>query len=98
MVKILPSEGLTQDTLKKVLCSFYLKKDSGSVFYYLIIEGFMICFCLTGDLNMELPKSFGRIKKTFNFRMPARKIQEDEHLTEIFNKMIDYVKQNAGWR
>lgn len=98
IVKILPSEGFTQDTLKKLLCSFYLKKEDSNVFYYLIIEGFMICYCLTGDPSIELPKSFGRIKKTFNFRMPARRIQEDKHLTEIFNSMIDYAKQNAGWR
>lgn len=98
IVKILPSEGFSQNTIRKVLCSFYLKKEADSVFYYSIIEGFMICFCLAGELGKELPKNFGRIKKTFNLRIPALHIQEDTNLTDIFNKMINYAKQNEGWR
>lgn len=97
IVKILPTGGFTQDVLRKVLCSFYLKKEPGFVLYYLVLEGFMVCFCLTANMEMEMPKSFGRIKRTFNFRMPALRIDQDENLMEIFNKLISYAQENENW-
>lgn len=99
IVRLKPSDGdfFCDETLRQVISNFVLDASDG-LRYYFLVEGFLVAFELTVDVNLQLPKEFGRVKKTFNFRMPALKINESKWATSMFNKIIAHAKQNAGWR
>ncbi|MDN4146598.1 hypothetical protein QYE80_16520 [Pseudomonas tohonis] len=98
IVKLLPSPSIDEATLAKVLTSIVVELGKEGATFYFLVEGFLVAYHLTDNPDLELPKEFGRIKKTFNLRMPALRIDESPWATKMFNKMIAKSKENAGWR
>lgn len=99
IVRLLPGAGFTEELLKLIVTTFIRDTDgSGESKYYVLLGGFLVGFQLTANPSSELPREFGRIKQTFNFRMPAFRIDQLEWATDMFNKLIAYSRKNAEWR
>jgi len=99
IVRLLPGAGFTEEQLKLMVTTFVQEANEGDGSkYYLLLGGFLVGFQLTANPGSELSRDFGRIKRTFNFRMPAMRIDQLKWATDLFNKMIGCARQNAGWR